>query len=104
MKLLSVTLFGLATGIIWQGIECEKEFDQTFTILDSPFSRKWDTYLHHNRLRSALLHITDDGDFQHLSISYCYLTAKWVDERGRIVSVTNEVNPLAKDIADLFDN
>ena len=104
MKLISVHLSGMLEGVIWMpSVVCEKEFDITFSTDEkNPWTRYWDNYLHHNKLRSALLHVTDDGDFQSCSIAYCYLTARWLDERGRIIEMTNEINPAAKDIADLF--
>lgn len=59
----TIHIFGTLIGTIWQPCdECEKEFDEVFSYDSKPFTKQIDC------LRDALLHITNDGDFQHCSI------------------------------------
>lgn len=82
-KLESITVQGELIGRIWQGIECYKEVNCTFTPNDRPFSHKW------TGLRDALLHVTNDGDFQNCKLSNGVLIIRWYDGRRTIQMVSD---------------
>jgi hypothetical protein len=65
----TITISGELRGKIWMpAIECTKEFKQKFSRDNRPFSYRIDN------LRDALLHITNDGDFQSCALDYAVLT------------------------------
>ena len=61
-----IRIYGELRGYIWMpNCECTKEFDVTFSDNpNEPFTRHW------TGLRDALLHITNDGDFQSCAIDW----------------------------------
>ncbi len=61
---ITIRIHGTISGPIWWpvGEEYSKEFDERFSYDSQPFATQIDC------LRDALLHITNDGDFQHASI------------------------------------
>lgn len=69
MKTLDIRICGTLQGPIWWpfGAICQKEFDKHFNYQQEPFKYPIDC------LRDALLHITNDGDFQNCEISFAVL-------------------------------
>jgi hypothetical protein len=74
-----ITLCGEITGIIWMpAVECSKEFHLELTRIPRKSSTR--TYpgiaprsMEITCLRDALLHLTNDGDFQSCSITWARL-------------------------------
>jgi hypothetical protein len=97
MKLESIVLEGEVRGRIWMpAVECTKHFRETFTPEDRPFTGQW------AGLRSALIRITDDGDFQSCGISEeCYMEIHYRLPNGDTLTKHASVRP-CKAIADLF--
>jgi hypothetical protein len=94
MKLTKVTLFGRVRGNIWMPrTECTKDFEQVYTPNDAPFSNKW------NGIRSALLRIINDGDFQSCEVSELGGNAEYQDGSRRVI-IPLVFNPSAKEYAD----
>jgi hypothetical protein len=93
-QLESITIYATLKGFIWQGIECTKETVTTFTPKTQPFTRKW------IGLRDALLHITDDGDFQNCVVDWGCMVIRWFDGK---YSIEREVEiPKGKLTADFL--
>ena len=69
MKTTKIRIYGELQGPIWwpAGAICTKEFDLCCDYEDKPFCRQIDC------LRDALLHITNDGDFQNCEICFAVL-------------------------------
>lgn len=92
----TITISGTLRGQIWMpAAETTKDFRETFTPDDRPFSRQW------NGLRDALLYVTNDGDFQACDIEYAVISVRCV-KNGKIVTITSEIPPTAKLVSDLF--
>jgi len=70
MKTIDIQIQGEIQGSIWwpYGAICTKEFNKHFNYKQTAFQYPIDC------LRDALLHITNDGDFQHCEISFAVLT------------------------------
>ena len=74
-----ITLYGEIAGTIWMpAVDCSKEFQLELTRIPRMSSTR--TYpgiaprsIEITRLRDALLHITNDGDFQSCSINWARL-------------------------------
>ena len=74
-----ITLYGEVTGTIWMpAVECTKAFHLELTRI--PRNSNSRTYsgiaprsMEITRLRDALLHITNDGDFQSCAITWAVL-------------------------------
>ena len=74
-----ITLYGEVAGIIWMpAVECSKEFH--LELIRIPRSSNTRTYpgiaprsMEVTCLRDALLHVTNDGDFQSSSITWARL-------------------------------
>ena len=86
-ELVSIKISGEVIGKIWMpSIECSKEFNVTFTPDNLPFTSQW------TGLRDAVLHITNDGDFQSCRINWASVKVTWFDGRDYIVRYT-ELKP-----------
>ena len=70
VKTIDIRIYGEVQGSIWWpcGAIRTKEFDVHCSYEDKPFCRQIEC------LRDVLLHITNDGDFQHCEISFAVLT------------------------------
>ncbi len=106
MKLRAIYLTGVIIGNIWMpNCECEKDFRVKFTPDDEPFSRQWGKTPFGCAMRDALLHITNDGDFQSCSILFCEMEAVYGDTTptGKYQEIRKyaQVEP-CKAIIDLF--
>ena len=74
-----ITLYGKVAGTIWMpAVECTKEFHLELTRI--PRNSATRTYpgiaprsMEVTRLRDALLHLTNDGDFQSCAITWAVL-------------------------------
>jgi hypothetical protein len=74
-----ITLYGEIAGTIWMpAVECSKEFHLELTLIPRASSTR--TYpgiapcsMQITCLRDALLHLTNDGDFQSCSITWATL-------------------------------
>ncbi|KKN56251.1 hypothetical protein LCGC14_0573960 [marine sediment metagenome] len=69
MKTIKIKIYGELQGPIWWpvGAICTKKFDLYCDYEEKPFRHQIDC------LRDALLHITNDGDFQHCEIRFAVL-------------------------------
>lgn len=68
MKTTGFRIYGEKRGFIWMPYaECTKDFDIQFSKEPGPFKVCAET------LRDALLHITNDGDFQSCGIDWAVL-------------------------------
>jgi len=85
-----ITLYGEITGTIWMpAVECSKEFHLELTRI--PRNSSIDTYpgianrsMEITCLRDALLHLTNDGDFQSCSITWARLeVSHYLGEESR---------------------
>lgn len=87
---------GQVQGAIWWpvGAVCTKEFDVRFTREQRPFRVGAET------LRDALLHVTNDGDFQGAVITYALLSVERTKGSRRVIR-TVELSRTG-DNADLF--
>lgn len=96
MKTLeSIDIQGVLAGVIWMpSCHAWKHFNVKFTPEARPFSREWDG------MRDALLHITNDGDFQSCGLAEAWLTATYRDGDNRRVVIGKEINLDAKLISD----
>ena len=71
-QLLSIEIYGTIRGTIWMpAIECTKEVHCKFTPKQQPFTREW------TGIRDALLHLTNDGDFQSCMLEDVSLRVTW---------------------------
>lgn len=75
----TIRLRGEVAGTIWMpAIECTKDFSVRLVRIPrdaktrTAYSHGWPMEI--STLRDALLHITNDGDFQHCAITYAVLT------------------------------
>ena len=81
-----ITLYGEVTGKIWMpAFECTKAFDLELTRI--PRNSKTRTYpgvsprsMEITCLRDALLHITNDGDFQSCAVTWAILSVSHYSE------------------------
>jgi len=90
-----ITLYGEVAGNIWMpAVECTKEF--CLKLIRIPRNSKTRIYpgisprsMEITCLRDALLHLTNDGDFQSCSISWAVLEVRhyFDDEASRTCTV-----------------
>lgn len=73
-----------------------KDKREVFSVDDRPFTRQW------SGMRDALLHLSNDGDFQGAALADVRITVKRKLPTGNGYIVTyHPVNMAARDIADL---
>ena len=87
MKQFRVTIRGTKIGTIWMpAVEATKEFEETFTPEDAPFTRQFSS------LRDSILSILNDGDFQSCSILEAHIeVTRWHDNKR--ISTFKELSP-----------
>lgn len=95
-KNYSVKLWGKIQGRIWWPQEiCEKDFSVTFAPNHKPFVREW------AGIRDALLHITNDGDFQNAELLELFGEVTYYRNWGKIVKYM-KFNQNAEEYKDLL--
>jgi len=80
MKTINIRIYGIIRGYIWMpNTECTKEFNLRLSFKSEPFAYQIGC------LRDALLHITNDGDFQSCEIEYAVLQVTKQKGLSRII-------------------
>ena len=71
---LIITLSGTIAGYIWEPNTIgSTNFDRFYSTYDEPFTEEW------NGLRSAVLDITNSGDFRSAYITYLHIVVEYID-------------------------
>lgn len=94
-----IKLVGKVRGTIWMpAIECESDFSVTFSRNEhEAFRRHW------TGIRDAVLHVTNDGNYQNCGLDHGFLIIKRVSENGSYTHFREiELTPNIKEIEDLF--
>ena len=96
MKTIKIRIYGELQGPIWwpAGAICTKEFDLCCDYEDKPFRRQIDC------LRDALLHITNDGDFQNCEI--CFAVLEITKQKGLSKIIRERILQGVGENADCF--
>lgn len=91
-----IVLSGVKVGTIWMpAATCHKEFRETYTHDERPFSRPW------HGLRDALCDIVNDGDFRSCDIADCILEVHRPIPNGH--TITYHEIKRCKAISDVYD-
>jgi hypothetical protein len=92
---LKIKLSGTIIGKVWMP-NClgSTDFKKEYTLDNQPFTEKW------NGLRSAVLDITNNGNFQSCAIKDMYITVSY-SQKKTFITKTKEINK-CKLIADCW--
>lgn len=96
------TINGYVVGKIWMpATECWKELNYTFVRSEEERAHPWQDA--RDDLRDAMLHVTNDGDFQSCRVCHGQLTVRKISETGARKIVTERIFDLAKfkSVADM---
>ena len=94
-QLQSITISGTLRGDIWwPRAECTKDVSAEFTPKQQPFSHEW------TGIRDALLHLTNDGDFESCTLESVIMSVVW--RSGKDIVTRHVGLPVGKETEDLY--